>query len=325
MGRPGCNGHAVSGLGTGHLGGRCDQRGRNQGGGGGGGGLEGGGRGGEGTLQRAGEGEAREPGVERLQAPPVVLARHGARRQERLGGAHDEPQREQALPLGSPDGVRDQPDQARLRGSGRAGHATRRSTAAATSSGVMSARQRWWPSGQAAVPVAEQGRQSSARSRTAARARYGKKPNCPTVGPNSATTGVPTPVAMCMTPVSPDTTTRARASSAPVSWSENSPAALATAPPPSATSCCASPRSSGPPTMTGRYPAAPSRSARALQCATGQRLVAWAAPGASAASRAPPSPRSASHCAARSVAPGPRQNSGGPPSGRVSRRRAASK
>src|SRR2546429_516026 len=147
----------------------------------------------------------------------------------------------------------------------------------------MSARQRWWPSGQAAVPVAEQGRQSSARSSTAARARYGKKPNCPTVGPNSATTGVPTPVAMCMTPVSPDTTTRARASSAPVSWSENSPAALATAPPPSATSCCASPRSSGPPTMTGRYPAAPSRSARALQCATGQRLVAWAAPGASAA------------------------------------------
>src|SRR2546422_6643902 len=79
---------------------------------------------------------------------------------------------------------------------------------------------------------------------------------------------------MCMTPVSPDTTPRARASSAPVSWSENSPAALATAPPPSATSCCASPRSSGPPTMTGRYPAAPSRSARALQCATGQRLVA---------------------------------------------------
>src|SRR5437762_1074888 len=95
---------------------------------------------------------------------------------------------------------------------------------------------------------------------------------------------------MCMTPVSPDTTTRARASSAPVSWSENSPAALGTEfpPPPSATSCCASPRSSGPPTTTGRYPAVPSRSARALQCATGQRLVAWAAPGASAASRAPP-------------------------------------
>src|SRR5438034_4371945 len=65
---------------------------------------------------------------------------------------------------------------------------------------------------------------------------------------------------MCITPVSPDTTTHARASSAPVSWSENSPAALATAPPPSATSCCASPRSSGPPTMTGRYPAAHSRS-----------------------------------------------------------------
>src|SRR5207245_6176523 len=139
-----------------------------------------GGGGGEGGLQRAGEGEAREPGVERLQAPPMVLARHGARRQERLGGAHDEPQREQALPLGSPDGVRDQADQALLRGSGRPGHATRRSTAAATSAGVMSARQRWWPSGQAAVPVAEQGRQATAGPGTAARPRYGNEPNCPT-------------------------------------------------------------------------------------------------------------------------------------------------
>src|SRR5213078_5340308 len=120
---------------------------------------------------------------------------------ERLGGAHDEPQREQALPLGSPDGVRDQPDQARLRGSGRPGHATRRSTAAATSAGVMSARQRWCPRGQAAVPVAEQGRQSSSRSSTTEGATYGKNPNCATVGPNKATTGVPTPVAMCMMPV----------------------------------------------------------------------------------------------------------------------------
>src|SRR5205823_437468 len=130
------------------------------------------------------------------------------------------------------------------------------------------------------------------------------------------------PVAMCMTPVSPDTTTRARASSAPVSWSENSPAALGTEfpPPPSATSCCASPRSSGPPTTTGRYPAASSRSASALHCAIGQRLVAWAAPGASAASRAPASPRSASHCAVRAMAPGPRQNSGGPPTGELTDR-----
>src|SRR2546426_1855466 len=123
----------------------------------------------------------------------MVLARHGARRQERLGGAHDEPQREQALPLGSPDGVRDQPDQALLRGCGRPGHATRRSTAAATSSGVMSARQRWWPSGQAAVPVAEQGRQSSARSSTAACARYGKKPNCPTVRSEEHTSELQSP------------------------------------------------------------------------------------------------------------------------------------
>src|SRR2546426_4099307 len=66
--------------------------------------------------------------------------------------------------------------------------------------------------------------------------------------PKRATTGAPTPVAMCITPVSPETTTRERASRAPVSWSENSPAALAAAPP--ATSCCASPRSSGPPTTT---------------------------------------------------------------------------
>src|SRR6266550_2882297 len=323
--RPGCNGKCVSRLGTQDLTRRRDQLGQDRRRSGWCGGLEVLARGGEGALQRAGEGEAREPRVERLETAPVVLARHGPWRQQRLGRAHHEPQREQALALGSPHRVRDQPDQALLRGRGGAAHATRRSTVAATSSGVISVRQRWWPSGQVAVPVAEQGRQSSARSSTAAGARYGKNPNRATVGPNSATTGVPTPVAMCMTPVSPDTTTRARASSAPVSWSENSPAALATAAPPSATSCCASPRSSGPPTMTGRYPAAPNRSARALQCATGQRFVAWAAPGASAASRAPASPRSASHCAARSVAPGPRQNSGGPPSGRVSRRRAASK
>src|SRR5205807_192869 len=82
-------------------------------------------------------------------------------------------------------------------------------------------------------------------------------PNCATVGPNRATTGVPTPVAMCMMPVSPDTTTRARCSSAPVSCRENSPAALAAAPP--ATSCCARPRSSGPPTTTARYPVARGR------------------------------------------------------------------
>src|SRR5216117_818624 len=206
-GGAGRNGDGVSRLGTQDLARRRDELGQHQRRGGRRGGLQVVARGGEGALEGAREGEAREPGVERLEATPVVLARHGPRRKERLGRAHDEPQREQALALWSPHRVRDQPDQALLCGGGGAVHATRRSTAAATSSGVISARQRWWPSGQAAVPVAEQGRQSSTRSRTAARARYGKKPNCPTVGPNSATTGVPTPVAMCMTPVSPDTTT----------------------------------------------------------------------------------------------------------------------
>jgi len=47
--------------------------------------------------------------------------------------------------------------------------------------------------------------------------RYGKNPNCRTVGPNSATTGVPTPVAMCMTPVSPEMSTSERRITAPVS------------------------------------------------------------------------------------------------------------
>src|SRR5437016_3222910 len=324
-GGSGGNRDGLARLRTEHLARRRDQLGQDHRRGGGGGGLQVLARRGERPAQRPRKGEAREPGLEGLQPAAVDPARHRMRGEQPLGGTHHQPKREQSLARGSAYGVGHQTDQPLFRRRGGADHATRRSTAAATSAGVMSARQRWWPRGHAAVPVAEQGRQSSARSSTAARARYGKKPSCPTVGPNSATTGVPTPVAMCMTPVSPDTTTRARASSAPVSWSENSPAALATAPPPSATSCCASPRSSGPPTMTGRYPAAPSRSARALQCATGQRLVAWAAPGASAASRAPASPRSASHCAARSVAPGPRQNSGGPPSGRVSRRRAASK
>src|SRR6266568_7076705 len=324
-GRPHGNNHGLPRLGAEHVARGSDELGQHQGGRRRGAGLEVITRRGDRALERRGQREAREPCLERLEPAAVILAGDGLRRERRLGRPHDEPQGEQPVAFGPAcrrGGERDEP--LFRRGSGR-GHATRRSTAAATSTGARSARQRWWPRGQVAVPVAEQGRQSRSRCSTTAGARYGKKPNRSTVGPNSATTGAPTPVAMCMTPVSPDTTTRERASSAPVSWSENSPAALATAPPPSATSCCASPRSSGPPTMTGRYPAAPNRSARALQCATGQRLVAWAAPGASAASRAPASPRSASHCAARSVAPGPRQNSGGPPSGRVSRRRAASK
>src|SRR5690242_1007274 len=298
------NGDGLPRLRAEHLARRRDQLGEDHGRGGGGGGLEVVARGGEGPAQRPRQGQAREPVLDGLQPAAVVSSRHRVRREERLGGAHDQPQREQALARRSADGGGHEPDQLLFRRRRGADHATRRSTAAATSAGVMSARQRWWPRGHAAVPVAEQGRQSSRRSSTTEGATYGKKPNWATVGPNRATTGVPTPVAMCMTPVSPDTTTRARCSRAPVSWSENSPAALAAAPP--ATSCWARPRSSGPPTTTARYPAARRRSLRAPQCAMGQRLVAWAAPGPSAASGAPARPRSASHCATRAVAPGPR-------------------
>src|SRR3989454_264959 len=59
---------------------------------------------------------------------------------------------------------------------------------------------------------------------------------------------------MCITPVSPETSARARASSAPVSCSENSPAALSTCPPrvpPPSASCWASPRSSVRPGVEG--------------------------------------------------------------------------
>src|SRR5205814_7876647 len=178
-----------------------------------------------------------------------ILAEQG------LGGAHDEPQRVQPITLGAAPGLRQQRDEPLLAYGHGGAHATRRSTAAATSAGEMSTRQRWCPIGQRAEPMAEQGRQSSARCSTVARALYGKNPNCSTVGPNRATTGVPTPVAMCITPVSFDTSTRARASKAPVSWSENSPAAV--------TACPASlpprPRSSGPPSTTAVIPVARSR------------------------------------------------------------------
>src|SRR5689334_5460027 len=322
-GGAGGNGNGVASLGAKHLSRGRDELREHQRGGGGRGPFEvvPGRR--QGAFQGRGEGKAPQSRFQGLQAPPVILARYRSRRQQRLGRAHHQPQSEQAFTFRSTLGRGDEPDEPFLRRRRRGGQATRRSTAATTSAGVMSAKQRWCPSGQLAVPVAEQGRQSSARSRTSERAPYGRKPNCATVGPKRATTGVPTPVAMCITPVSPDTTTRARSSRPPVSWSEHSPAALIAAP--AAASCCASPRSSGPPTTIGRYPDARSRSASALQCATGQRLVAWAAPGASAATGTSASPRSASHCAARSRAPGPSENSGGPPSGCASSRRAASK
>src|SRR2546422_5308106 len=330
--RPRGNRDGVAGLGPQDFARRGDELRQNQRRGGGARRLEVLPRGGERALERPGEREAREPGLQGLQAASVGPGRDGARRGQPLRRAQDQPEREQAVALRAARRRTDQHDQTAFGGGRGLDHATRRATAAATSAAAMSRRQRWWPSGQVAVPEAEQGRQSRSRCSTAAGPRYGKKPNCPTVGPNSATTGVPTPVAMCITPVSPETSARARASSAPVSCSENSPAALSICPPrvpppppPASASSWASPRSSGPPSTTGRDPAGRSRSASAIQWARGQRLVAGAAPGATAIKGASASARCASHSATRSRAPWLRQNSGGPPSGRVSSARAASK
>src|SRR2546426_3305356 len=249
-GGAGGNRDGFSGLGPQHFARRGDELRQDQRSGGGARRLEVLPRGRERALERPGECEAREPGLQGLQATSVVPGRDGARRQQPLRRAQDQPEREQAVALRTAHRRPDERNQASFRRGRGLDHATRRATAAATSAGAMSRRQRWWPSGQVAVPEAEQGRQSRSRRSTAARARDGKNPNCSTVGPNSATTGVPTPVAICITPVSPETSTVARASIAPVSWRENSPAALAAASP--ATSCWASPRSSGPPMTTGR-------------------------------------------------------------------------
>src|SRR5436190_2733900 len=126
--------------------------------------------GGEGALQRCRERQTREARVQRLQATPVVLPRQGPWRQQAFGGAHHQPEREQPFPPRSPHRLGDQTDEALLGRRGGANHATSRSTAVATSPGVISVRQRWWPSGHVAVPVEEHGRQSSPRSSTTERA-----------------------------------------------------------------------------------------------------------------------------------------------------------
>ena len=94
----------------------------------------------------------------------------GPWRQQAFGGAHHQPEREQPFPPRSPHRLGDQTDEALLGRRGGANHATSRSTAVATSPGVISVRQRWWPSGHVAVPVEEHGRQSSPRSSTTERA-----------------------------------------------------------------------------------------------------------------------------------------------------------
>src|SRR6266576_3118092 len=177
---------------------------------------------GERPLEGRGQCQAADPFFERLQAAAVVFRAHGRRREQRLGGSHHEPQGEETLAARSPRRLGDEGDEAILGG---CVHATRRCTAAVTWSGKIASRQRWWPSGHRSVPMAEQGRQSRSSLSTAACLVYGKNPNGSTVGPKSATTPVPTPVAMCITPVSPETSTLARARQAPVSCSVNSPAA----------------------------------------------------------------------------------------------------
>src|SRR6476646_4692526 len=69
-----------------------------------------------------------------------------------------------------------------------------------------------------------------------------------------ATTGMPTPVAMCMTPVSPQMSAAARLSTAPVSCRLKSPAALATWVPPRAAISAPIAESPGPPRATTSAP-----------------------------------------------------------------------
>src|SRR3989454_8665437 len=148
----------------------------------------------QGPLERRRQGEAPQPGLECLGAAPVILAAERGGGEQPLRGPQYQPQRIEAVALGPAARGREQGDQPLLAGSGGGGHAATPSTAWITSAGVMSPRHRWWPRGHVAVPMAEQGRQSRSRCSTRARAREGKNPNCSTVGPKSATTGVATPV-----------------------------------------------------------------------------------------------------------------------------------
>ena len=105
--RSGGNHHGVSGLGAEHLPGRRDELREHEGGGGRRGGLEMLARGREGALQRTGEGETAQACFEGLQPAPVILARKWPRREQALRQPHDQPQCEQAVALGSADGLGD--------------------------------------------------------------------------------------------------------------------------------------------------------------------------------------------------------------------------
>src|SRR5712691_8637878 len=180
-GRPRGDGDRVARVRAEHVAGRRDELRQHDGGGGGRRGLEvlAGGR--QRALERGGKREAGEAGLERLEPSPVIARRDGPRGEQRLGAAQHQPNGEQTVALGAPVRGGDERDQPLLARRRRTDHATSCSTARATSSGAMSRRQRWWPIGQRAVPVAEQGRQSRARSSTTAGAAYGKNPNCRTV------------------------------------------------------------------------------------------------------------------------------------------------
>src|SRR6266540_3239441 len=102
---------------------------------------------GDGALEGGGEREAREPRLQRLEAAAVILARYRPRREQRLRDAHHEPQGEQPVAYGPPGCLGGERDEPLLGGRGgpprpHPGHATSRSTAAATSAGATSARQR---------------------------------------------------------------------------------------------------------------------------------------------------------------------------------------
>src|SRR3989475_906320 len=185
-GGAGGNRDGVSGLRPQHFAGWGDELRQDQRRGGGARGLEVRQRGGERALERRGERETREPGLEGLQAAPVVPGRDGARREQPLRRAEDQPEREQAVALRAARRRTDQHDQTAFGGGRGLDHATRRATAAAPSAGALSRGQPGGPGGQVAVPEAGEGGQSGSRRSPAGGARHRKKPDRPHGGPESA-------------------------------------------------------------------------------------------------------------------------------------------
>src|SRR3989441_4595997 len=151
-GGAGGNRDGVPGLGPQHFARRGDELRQNQRRGGGARRLEVLPRGGERALERPGEREAREPGLQGLQPASVIPGRDGARREQPLSRAQDQPEREQAVALRTAHRRTDQPDQASFGGGRGLDHATRRAPAAAPSPGATSPRPRGGARGGAAGP-----------------------------------------------------------------------------------------------------------------------------------------------------------------------------